>query len=193
MRKILSISLSATLGLTALSVAPVAATVYEGDQSFSGDTEILAGDVVNGNVTITDGTLTVYGRVKGNVVQRGQGDVRVVALHGGAVVEGDVDERDDGDVVVGFTGAVVKGNVTERGDGYVAVGQDGIVKGNVAERGPGSVSVDGYAAIEGDVAEQGSGDMLVLWHSLVGGDVCERGPGTVTVDATSEVIGSEEC
>ena len=49
------------------------------------------------------------------------------------------------------------------------------------------------AAIEGDAAESGPGDMLVLWNSRVGGDVCERGPGTITVDATSELVGSQAC
>lgn len=193
MRRIISLSVSVALGLTALAGAPVAATIYEGDQSFRGDTQVLAGDVIKGNVTITDGTLIVYGRVEGDVMQRGDGDVRVVAMFGPAVVTGDVDERDDGDVVVGFTGAVVAGDVHERDGGYVAVGQDGIVGGNVVERGPGDVSLDGYAAIEGDVAEQGPGDMLVLWNSLVGGDVCERGPGAIMVDATSEVVGGQAC
>ena len=111
---------------------------YDGDLVLSGDWTITGR--VNGNVKISEGTLTVTGWVDGSIDQYGRGSVVILR---GAHVNGNIYEKDDGDVVVS---GYVEGNVEESGDGSVEITAGGEVEGNVFERDKGTVKNAGYVS-----------------------------------------------
>ncbi len=164
--------------LIAMMGVPAAAFDYEGDQFFVGDMTIAAGDTVKGNVTIKNGTLLVYGIVEGDVLQKGKGDVEVLA---GGLVMGSIDERGPGRVYLEFDeGGTVEGSIYERGRGSVEVYTNSLVKGDIVERGSGDVRVANNSVVEGSIYENSGGLVLVDAFdvpSLVKGDVYESGPG----------------
>jgi len=176
MRKILAISLTLAFGLTALAAVPVMAEDFEGDQSYIGNTTIGADDTVKGNVTITNGKLTVLGTIEGNVLQLGSN---------GVVVDGD---------------GIVEGNIAERGNGSVSTSGESLVKGNVSERsetvdpfGHDDVTIGGKSLVEGNVSEKDAGDVTVTKDAFVKCNVKERGPGNCDAVVKSSVDGNVRC
>ena len=193
--------------VAALVAGPVGAMDYEGDQNFVGNKDILAGDTVKGNVTIRNGTLTVWGTVEGNITQWGSGGVIVDGADGEGLVKGNIKERDDDSVDV-YNGGIVEGNIDERGsgeesgdvnlfggedvNGFCIDGEESLVKGNIFERGTGDVFV-GCSTVEGNIEERDVGNVDLENFGFVKGNVCERGDGEVEVDNTSTIDGNIDC
>ena len=132
----------------------------------AGDLEISSGTIVNGNVNLNVGELSVLGVVNGNVSSN-MGQVRI---------EGEV----NGDVETNMGQVVIRGSVS--GDVKTRMGEivvDGSVGGNLSAD-LGSVRVDG--AVGGGV---GSGLGEVRITGTVTGDVNSTG-GTVYIDGIVE-------
>ena len=93
--------------------------------------------------------------------------------------------------------SVVEGNIDERGRGYVLVDsfeEPSLLKGNISERGPGYIWVF-ESTVEGNLAEHGPGVIKVESSGLVKGNACEGGPPSgiaIFVDGTSTVEGNLE-
>ena len=196
MRKILAISLTLAFGLTALAAVPVMAEDFEGDQSYIGNTTIGADDTVKGNVTITNGKLTVLGTIERNVLQMGSNGV---VVDGDGIVEGNIDEKSGGWVTVKDKG-IVEGNIAERGNGSISTSGESLVKGNVSERsetvdpfGHDDVTIGGKSLVEGNVSEKDAGDVTVTKDAFVKCNVKERGPGNCDAVVKSSVDGNVRC
>lgn len=131
-------------------------------------TEITKGTAVDGNI-IAEGSMNVYGKIKGNVACRGKlvicgtvvGASRAAEVYtNNAKVDGDV--TSDGSIKVG-SGSIIIGNVygtsaviagAVKGDidvhGPVIVDGTAVVQGNIRSR---SVQINNGAAIEGSVSQ----------------------------------------
>lgn len=131
-------------------------------------TEITKGTAVDGNI-IAEGSMNVYGKIKGNVACRGKlvicgtvvGASRAAEVYtNNAKVDGDV--TSDGSIKVG-NGSIIIGNVygtsaviagAVKGDidvhGPVIIDGTAVVQGNIRSR---SVQINNGAAIEGAVSQ----------------------------------------
>ena len=131
-------------------------------------TEITKGTAVDGNI-IAEGSMNVYGKIKGNVACRGKlvicgtvvGASRAAEVYtNNAKVDGDV--TSDGSIKIG-NGSIIIGNVygtsaviagAVKGDidvhGPVIIDGTAVVQGNIRSR---SVQINNGAAIEGSVSQ----------------------------------------
>lgn len=131
-------------------------------------TEITKATILDGNI-ITEGSMNVYGKIKGNVACRGKlvicgtivGASRAAEIYtNNAKVDGDV--TSDGSIKVG-NGSIIIGNVygtsaviagAVKGDidvhGPVIIDGTAVVQGNIRSR---SVQINNGAAIEGAVSQ----------------------------------------
>ena len=120
---------AAAVTMLALSAAPAFADVVK-----RGNYTVRAGVTIDDNIKVYGGTLTVNGKVEGNVYQ----------YRGGSVIVGRY--------------AYVDGNVEEERAGRVEV--RGRVEGDVEEKGAGNLLIYPSARIAGDISESGSGRII---------------------------------
>ena len=153
------------------ATCPIAGANVNGNLDLVGDCTITGR--VNGNVKISNGTLTLDGGVNGNVEQSGIGGVTVRL---GGFVNGNVIEKGAGGVTVGGT---VNGKVEEADEGDVVISVAGTVS-EVVEKGFGDVEVNG--TVTGNVEENEVGS--VLGTGTVNGNVKESGPGLIAPGLT---------
>jgi cytoskeletal protein CcmA (bactofilin family) len=137
---------------------------------------------LNGNIKISNGTLTVgaSGSVDGNIEQFGTGGVTVLP---GGFVNGNIKEIGDGSVMVS---GGMNGKIEEEGEGGIEISGSGHVRGDVIEKGAGDVVVNGR--VDGNVEESEAGS--VLGSGVVDGNVKESGPGGI--DSGLTVKGKRE-
>lgn len=131
-------------------------------------TEITKGTSIEGNI-ICEGSMNVYGKIKGNVASRGKlvvsgtivGASRASEIYtNNAKIDGDV--TSDGSIKIG-NGSIIIGNVygtsaviagAVKGDidvhGPVVIDGTAVVQGNIRSR---SVQINNGAAIEGSVSQ----------------------------------------
>lgn len=131
-------------------------------------TEITKGTAIEGNI-ICEGSMNVYGKIKGNVASRGKlmvsgtivGASRAAEIYtNNAKIDGDV--TSDGSIKIG-NGSIIIGNVygtsavvagAVKGDidvhGPVVIDGTAVVQGNIRSR---SVQINNGAAIEGSVSQ----------------------------------------
>ena len=131
-------------------------------------TEITKGTSIEGNI-ICEGSVNVYGKIKGNVASRGKlvvsgtivGASRASEIYtNNAKIDGDV--TSDGSIKIG-NGSIIIGNVygtsaviagAVKGDidvhGPVVIDGTAVVQGNIRSR---SVQINNGAAIEGSVSQ----------------------------------------
>lgn len=131
-------------------------------------TEITKGTAIEGNV-ISEGSMNIYGKIKGNVACRGKlvvsgtivGASRAAEVYtNNAKIDGDV--TSDGSIKVG-NGSIIIGNIygttaviagAVKGDidvhGPVIIDGTAVVQGNIRSR---SVQINNGAAIEGSVSQ----------------------------------------
>lgn len=153
------------------------------DVVFRGNKTIPAGQTLEKDVTIIDGTLTVRGTIEGNVRQKGVGSVIV----DGGLIKGNIDESEGGVVTIESEG-VVEGNIQEEDNGSVEVLGDSLVKGNIWERNAGVVRISG-SLVEGNIYEFDFGNLSIVADSLIKGNVRERDKGKIVLSQDSEVEG----
>ncbi len=144
---------SAILALTSAGLGAPAAQAD--DMRRTGSYTVRAGQTVDDNLIVANGTLRIYGKVDGNVRQVGKGSVIV---YSGGKVDGNIEEQSSGGVIV-RKGGYVDGNIKETGSGKVVIA--GTVDGNVQERGKGKLLVRKTARIDGNVSERGAGKLVV--------------------------------
>lgn len=127
---------------------------------------------VNGKIDIVDGTLIVHrGLVDQKIDQYGAGSVQILK---DARVRGNVTERGSGDVVVH---GEVGGNLVESGSGDVIVGTTGVILGQLTEAGDGSVRLAGR--VTGNLTESEAGNVSIETTGSVLGNATENGPGVL--------------
>lgn len=146
-------TLAATTAAGILLAAVPTAAHADDDVYRTGNYTVRAGQTIDGDLTVRDGTVTIHGTVDGDVRQIGKGSV-----------------------IVSRTGKV-DGNITESGKGAVRI--HGEVDGNVSENGKGHVFVYGTAEIDGDVTERKAGNLYVYRGADVEGDLSENGKGSL--------------
>lgn len=186
MRKLFGLSISVALGLAAFAAAPIAARDFEGDRYFTGNKTVASGDTYKDDVTVKNGTLTIYGEIEGDVKQVGFGNVVVR----GGEIKGNVTEKNGGAVKVLADGEIY-GHVYESGKGGVIVRGGSEVQGSVFEKWNGDVVVRGYdSEVYGSVKERHAGSVYITERGEVDGNVCELGVGTVRVNTGGYVDGS---
>ncbi len=151
-----------------------------------GDQTIQAGETISQNITITDGTLTVRGRVEGNIEQRGAGSVIV----DGGTVTGNIDEHFGGDIQI-INGGRVEGNAEERDAGDIIVDTNAFLAGNAMEHGQGDIRIDNGSTVEGNALEGGEGDILIFAGSILEGNAIGGSGGDIRV-VDSRVDGNLE-
>lgn len=172
-----TLGVGAVAGLILVGVPSVA---LADDISRTGSYTVPAGRTIDGDLTVSGGTVTIHGTVKGNVKQTGNGTV-VIGARG--LVEGNVDEYGAGDITVYGT---VKGNVTERVAGHTRVEAGALVEGNAAETGDGSIAVRG--TVKGNVTERDAGSASIV--GAVDGNVIEAGTSHLYLYGTARVNGN---
>lgn len=151
------------VAVTLLSVG-IPAAAHAAEVTLRGDWVIPSGTVIDGDLKIVDGYVTVQA---------------------GAVVAGDLIVRNGDARVMG----TVVGSVRQSGPGGVVVGENGRVNDGVVEVGDGNVSVSGRVFGSAGIVERDAGDVTVRGQVE---SVNERGEGTVRVrdGLYSEVRGS---
>src|SRR4051794_2777128 len=119
LRLVVLLSFLASLGVATWLIVPATETLAQTDSdqtSINTDRVVQKGEVVNGNVSVTKGNLTVHGKIDGNAV----------VLNGDVVIDGEV---------TGNATALVAGSVKLLPAGHV--GGDVLANGNVV-LGPGT-------------------------------------------------------
>ena len=166
--------------------------------------------VVNGNIYVSpDGSLTVgfIGTVNGNIRSDSVATTSVlgVAVDVFGTVDGNVTQRGDG--LLSVVAGSVSGNVTNHGDGRLqvsAIGSITTIGGNVINNGTGDTFLGsgfgGTLTVEGHVMAKGDGGGIVLdnWFGTpgtthIGKSVC--GLTIANVHAASSIDGKirDEC
>jgi hypothetical protein len=152
--------------LLASGTAAAEVVINEDINKAAGNLEIPVGTIVNGDVTLNLGELTVNGMINGNVSSN----------MGQVTVNGDV----NGNVEANMGQVLINGNVA--GDVQARMGEvivDGSVGGNLSAD-LGTLRVGG--SVGGDVGS-GFGELLI--NGAVAGDVTSRG-GKVTINGIVE-------
>ena len=158
-----------------------------------------------------DLSVTISGRVEGDVVGRGAGEHTVTVAEGGVVTgtihlsastvgvdgtAGRVRFDKGGTVTVGRAGRLtgIEGVAlrSEAGDLAVTVAEMGTVTGDIRGLGAGALSAMVAGTVTGDVVEEGAGDLDATISGTVEGNVFGRGTGehTVTVSNGGTVTGT---
>ena len=158
-----------------------------------------------------DLSVTISGRVEGDVVGRGAGEHTVTVAEGGVVTgtihlsastvgvdgtAGRVRFDKGGTVTVGRAGRLtgIEGVAlrSEAGDLAVTVAEMGTVTGDIRGLGAGGLSAMVAGTVTGDVIEEGAGDLDATISGTVEGNVFGRGTGehTVTVSNGGTVTGT---
>ena len=162
----------ATLATAVAALLAMTAGVAAADDLvIRGDYTVRYGDTLDAEVKMHGGTLTVHGKVDGNIDQYGSGSV-IVGSRG--YVNGNIQERDAGRVDIR---GELNGNIDEAGGGPVIIGRHAYVNGNLKEKHAGNVEVRGR--VNGDVDEEGRGSVFLYRSARVSGDVTEKGAGTI--------------
>jgi cytoskeletal protein CcmA (bactofilin family) len=127
---------------------------------------------VAGNVRADGTSVTVQGRVNGNIEQKGAQGVTVAA---GGRVGGNIKEEDAGEVSITVTsGGSFNGNTEELGDGSVSisVAEGHFYAGNANEKGDGSLTTCGAGRFNGNTKEEDAG-VCVNTIANFNGNACE--------------------
>lgn len=175
----------------ALLIVGLPATAQADEIVRTGHYTVAKGKTIDGDLTVRNGSLAIYGTVKGNVRQVGSGNVTLMP---GATIEGNLMESGAGNLnvhgrlkgnasedgaghVLVARGALVEGNVQEKLDGSIDLA--GLVKGNVREGGTANITVRATARIDGNVTETNNGNIVIYRGAVVEGDLREHDAGAL--------------
>lgn len=156
-------------------VVPGGVAGTSGDVYRTGDYTLAAGRTITGDLTVKNGTVTIHGRVAGNITHIGSGMI-VIASRGD--VGGDVSEQGPYGVIVD---GHIDGSLNEYGSGGIRIG--GSVDGHVYENDIGNVVVTSSGDVDLNVVERWTGDMRI--EGDVGRIVSEGGSGYVVLGSTA--------
>jgi hypothetical protein len=112
---------------------------------------------VDGNIKADGTSVTVFGRVNGNIEQKG---AQGVTVGPGGSVDGNIKEEDGGAVnIMVSNGGSFNGNTEESGNGSVSiiVAADHLYNGNANEKGNGNLTTSGDGRFNGNTKEEDAG------------------------------------
>ncbi len=162
----------------------------------SGAGSVVVRGIVNGGVSEDgpgDVIIAAGGRVAGDV---SEADLGNVSSRGGATIDGAIEESGDGSVTVTVDmPGLVKGNINENDNGGVVINAvTGSFEGSVIENGAGNVSVNitfGMSC-KGDIEENLGGGVTALVNGFFEGNITELGIGAVATSGAGVFKGNTE-
>ena len=119
--------------------------------------------VVNGNIKVNGGQVTVHGSVDGNIEASTEEMITVTGT-----VHGNIENEGNGDVIV-EAGGRIAGNIKLQGHGDVTVKSGSTVAGNIEKEGDGNVTIESGSTVAGNVKCSGSGSNRIA--GTVEGDI----------------------